>query len=218
MKLLQQFAASSKETIVLLSESQQDALTELLNIAFARTAASLSQLSGHRVTLDVPEIQVQPIDEVPRTVGSLIKEDIATVHQIFSGPVAGDALLVLNYNGAVKLMDLLAESPENAGQFDSAGREALTEVGNILLNACLGMFGNLLKVQVSFSMPLLHLESLDRLLRSITIGSEELRYAVVVSTAFHVKGSISGYLLIVLGVSSLDQLLRAVERWDADQT
>ncbi len=200
---------------MLLSAAQHDALTELLNIAFARTAASLSQLSGHRVTLDVPEIQVRPIDEVPQTVGNLIKEDIATVHQIFSGPVAGDALLVLNHRGAVELMDLLAESPEGVARLDPAGREGLTEVGNILLNACLGMFGNLLKVQVSFSMPLLHLESLDRLLRSITIGSEELRYAVIVSTAFHVKQSaISGYLLIVLGVSSLDELMRAIERWE----
>ena len=99
---------------------------------------------------------------------------------------------------------------------DTSAREALTEIGNILLNACLGMFGNLLKVQVTFSMPRLHLDNLDQLLRSITIGAEELRYAVVVSTAFHVKESaISGYLIIVLGVSSLDRLIESVELWES---
>ena len=200
---------------MLLTEKQEDALSELLNIAFARTAASLSQLSGHRVRLDVPEIQIQSIDKVPETVGSLIKEKIATVHQIFSKPVAGDALLVLNYAGAVNLMNLLAESPASSSRLDPPAQESLTEVGNILLNTCLGMFGNLLKVHVSFSLPLLHLESLDRLLRSITIGSEELRYAVIISTAFHVRErSISGYLLIVLGVSSLDRLITAIEKWE----
>jgi len=203
---------------MILSDKQRDALTELLNIAFARTASSLSELSGDRVNLDVPEIQMCPIDQLPNTISSLVREEIATVHQIFSGPVAGDALLLLNYSGAVSLTDLLSEASERTGTLDESAREAITEIGNILLNACLGVFGNLLKVQVSFSMPRLHLESLDQLLRSITIGSEELRYAVVVSTAFHVKKSaISGYLIIVLGVSSLDRLINAVEEWEDSQ-
>jgi chemotaxis protein CheC len=203
---------------MILSDKQRDALTELSNIAFARTASSLSELSGDRVNLDVPEIQMCPIDQLPNTISSLVREEIATVHQIFSGPVAGDALLLLNYSGAVSLTDLLSEASERTGTLDESAREAITEIGNILLNACLGVFGNLLKVQVSFSMPRLHLESLDQLLRSITIGSEELRYAVVVSTAFHVKKSaISGYLIIVLGVSSLDRLINAVEEWEDSQ-
>ena len=200
---------------MLLTDKQQDALTELINIAFARTAASLAQLSGHRVRLDVPDIQMYAIDELPAAVATLITEEIATVHQIFTGPVSGDALLLLNYQGAVTLTDLLTGSPLPSTWMDASAREALTEIGNILLNACLGMFGNLLKVQVTFSMPRLHMDNLDQLLRSITIGSEEFRYAVVVSTAFHVKESaISGYLIIVLGVSSLDRLIHAVESWE----
>ena len=37
-----------------LTQVQQDALIELLNIGFGRAAASLSQLTGHRVVLEVP--------------------------------------------------------------------------------------------------------------------------------------------------------------------
>jgi len=204
---------------MLLTEQQSDAMTELINIAFARTAASLSELSGYRVLLDPPTIEVRGIEELPGAVGMFIKEEVATVHQIFSGPVAGDALLILNYEGAVMLTDLLSKpGAGNAKRLDESGREALTEIGNILLNACLGMFGNMLKVHVSFSMPRLHLEALDDLLRSITVGPEELRYAIVVSTAFHIKeGAVSGYLVIVLGVSSLDRLLHAIEAWERSQ-
>ena len=39
-----------------LTAVQQDALVELLNIGFGRAAASLSQLTGHRVLLDVPQV------------------------------------------------------------------------------------------------------------------------------------------------------------------
>ena len=200
---------------MLFTDKQRDSLGELINIAFARTAASLSELSGHRVLLNAPEVDVFAMDELAAVLGRSIKQEVVTVHQIFSGPVSGDALLMFNYEGAVKLTDLLCEYRAPSRKLDTSAQEALTEVGNILLNACLGVFGNLLHVQVSFSMPRLHLESLDHLLRSITIGSEELRYAVVVSTAFSIKESaVSGYMAIVLGVSSLDRLLRAVEDWE----
>jgi len=203
---------------MVLTEKQSDAIAELINIAFARTASSLSEMSGYRVLLDPPTIDIQPIRDLPHVLGNLINEEVATVHQIFSGPVSGDALLVLNYEGAVQLTDLLCAQQSRSGQLDTSAREALTEVGNILLNACLGMFGNMLHVHVSFSVPRLHLESLENLLGSITIGSEELRYAVVVSTAFHIKDSaVSGYLVLVLGVSSLDRLIRAIEAWEQSQ-
>ena len=203
---------------MVLTEKQSDAIAELINIAFARTASSLSEMSGYRVLLDPPAIDIQPIRDLPHVLGTLINEEVATVHQIFSGPVSGDALLVLNYEGAVQLTDLLCAQQSHSGQLDISAREALTEVGNILLNACLGMFGNMLQVHVSFSVPRLHLESLENLLGSITIGSEELRYAVVVSTAFHIKDSaVSGYLVLVLGVSSLDRLIRAIEAWEQSQ-
>src|SRR5262245_54042417 len=203
---------------MLLTEKQSDALAELINIAFARTAASLSELSGHRVLLKAPGVEVVSIDELPAALTAFVKEEVVSVHQIFSGPVAGDALLILNYQGAVKLTDLLCEYHAPSQKLDASAREALTEIGNILLNACLGVFGNLLHVHVSFAMPRLHLESLDKLMRSITIGAEELRYAVVVSTAFQIRESaVSGYLAIVLGVSSLDRLLRAIETWEEEQ-
>jgi chemotaxis protein CheC len=203
---------------MLLTEKQKDALGEVINIAFARTAASLSQLSGHRVLLDAPGVEVLAIDEVPAALRNFIKQEVVSVHQIFSGQVSGDALLMLNYDGAVTLTDLLCEYQAHSQSLDASAREALAEVGNILLNACLGVFGNLLQVHVSFSMPRLHLESLEKMLRSITIGAEDLRYAVVVSTEFRIReSSVSGYLAIVLGVSSLDRLLRAIENWEENQ-
>ena len=42
-----------------ISEKQEDALKEVINIAFSRAGASLSELTGHRVNLDVPRISWQ---------------------------------------------------------------------------------------------------------------------------------------------------------------
>jgi len=196
-----------------LSNEQKDALTELINIAFSR-AAALSDLTGHRVGINVPEIAVHPIRELGSILERFVREEVASVHQIFSGPVAGDAMLMLNREGANILIDLLSDEGRNKGPLDETGQEVLTEIGNIILNACLGMFGNLLKVHVSFSVPVLHLESLSAMLDTLVIGQEELRYALVIYTTFNLKGSaVTGYMVIVLGVASLDRLIRAVEDW-----
>jgi chemotaxis protein CheC len=85
-------------------------------------------------------------------------------------------------------------------------------VGNILLNACLGVFGNLLQMHITFAVPRLHLQALNALLDSLVIGTDEQQYALVIYTSFRLRdSSVSGYLVIVLGVTSLDSLIQAIE-------
>jgi len=203
---------------VKLTERQSDALSELINIAFARTGAALSELTGHRVVLNPPEVAVYRTEELRGALAKFVPGDVASIHQVFAGPVAGDALLLLNYAGAVHLTDLLTEGRPPSAYLDESAREVLTEVGNILLNACLGMFGNLLNVHVTFSVPRLHLETLDELIDSTTSDKTEMHYALVIYTAFQIRdSSVKGFLVIVLSVDSLDRLIQEVDAWEAQQ-
>ncbi len=201
-----------------LTAVQQDALIELLNIGFGRAAASLSQLTGHRVLLDVPNVTVHPIDKVSGALQEVIKTEVASVHQIFSGPVAGDALLLLDQSGASILKELLTNEPALPLAIDASAREVITEVGNILLNACLGTFGNILNIQVSFSVPKLNLESVGAILESLRVVNQSVRYALVIHAGFKLRDTeVRGYLVIVLSVASLDRLIREVEIWERHQ-
>ena len=201
-----------------LTERQSDALSELINIAFARTGAALSELTGHRVMLNPPEVAVYRTEKLRPALAKLVPGEVASIHQVFSGPVVGDALWLLNYDGAVHLTDLLTDGHSQSPYLDESAREVLTEVGNILLNACLGMFGNLLNVHVTFSVPRLHLETLDELIASTTSDKTEMHYALVVYTAFQIRhSSVKGFLVIVLSVDSLDRLIQEVDVWEAQQ-
>ena len=202
---------------MVLTDRQNDALAELINIAFSRTGAALSELTGQRVLLSPPSVSVHRTTDLPIALARYIPGEVASIHQVFAGPVAGDALLLLNYDGAMELTNLLIDEPI-PDFLDESAREVLTEVGNILLNACLGMFGNLLRVHVSFSVPRLHLESLDDLVGSLLTGEDDRRYALVVSTAFEVRDSaVTGFLVMALSVASLDRLLHEVEEWEGRQ-
>jgi len=87
------------------------------------------------------------------------------------------------------------------------------EVGNILFNACLGTFGNMLSVHITFFVPRLHLCQLNDMLSTLVMGNEEIRYTLVVATKFNLKDSeIGGYPVIVLGVASLDRLIECIDK------
>jgi chemotaxis protein CheC len=199
---------------VTLTVDQTDAVTELVNIAFSRTAAALAELTGNRVELTVPEVSAHPIGGLLPALSKFVRGDVATVHQIFGGPVSGDAFLLLDIEGAARLVGLLTDAGAPTPQMGSSAKEVLAEVGNILLNACLGVFGDLLHVRFTFAVPRIHLETLHSMIDSLIIGKDELRHALLVGTRFRVRASeVTGCLVLVLGVTSLEQFVRAVEEW-----
>jgi Chemotaxis protein CheC, inhibitor of MCP methylation len=108
---------------------------------------------------------------------------------------------------------LTDESSDNS-RLDESAREVLTEVGNILLNACLGVFGNVLHVHVGFSVPRLRLDTIQDLIAWLNRSRGELRYALVIFTRFQIKDSqVNGYLVLVLNMDSFDRLVKELDEW-----
>lgn len=193
-------------------EFDHDALTELFNIGLHRAAAALSELTGQRIIVDLPRLWICPIDETHERLAGLLEGDLATVHQVFKGSVAGDAVLVLDYESAAHLASLLTSGGVAlGGRLDQSAREVLTEVGNVILSSCLSAFGDMLQVTVSFSVPRIHVESLEGLLRSLHVDQTEVQYMLLVATRFQLtEGEVGGYLMVAIGISSLSIIAQAL--------
>lgn len=194
-----------------------DALSELFNIGLHRAAASLSEITGQRILVDLPRLWVCPIAEMHGRLFELLGGDLATVHQIFRGSVTGDAVLVLQYEAAARLAALMTEgSVALGGRLDQSAREVLAEVGNVILSSCLSAFGDMLRVSVSFSVPRIHVESLEGLLRSFTVEQAELSFALLAATQFRLSdGDVGGYLIVAVGMTSLSLIGRALDAREA---
>ena len=196
-----------------LTELETDALNELFNIGLHRAAASLSDLTGKRVVVELPRLWVCSMGELKDRLLEVVDGDLATVHQFFGGAIAGDAVLLLEYDKAVQLADLMTGGDVAlGGRLDQSAREVIAEIGNVVLSSCLGAFGNVLHVAVSFSVPRIHIESLDGMMRSVVIEREQgIPYALVAATRFTLSGlEISGYLIVVIGVKSLELVSQAL--------
>jgi chemotaxis protein CheC len=189
-----------------------DALTELFNVGLHRAAASLSELTGQRILVELPRLWICPIHEVQPRLFELLEGELATVHQIFRGPVGGDAVLVLEHEKAALLARLMTGGEVAlGGRLDQSAREVLAEVGNVVLGACLSAFGDILSVEVAFSVPRIHIESLDGMLRSMQVDTTDLHYALVVATQFRLSElAVGGYMIVALGVTSLELITRTL--------
>lgn len=203
---------------MVLNTIQHDALVELLNIGFGRAGASLSKLTNQRVLLEVPHVAIHPISQLTHSLGKIVADKVATVHQVFSGPVAGDALLILDPVAAATLTELLTDVPPLSMDLDPSSREVFTEVGNIVLNACIGTFGNMLEVPVSFSVPDVDVTNVSIVIDRMLENGDAFRYALIVTAGFRLRDSaVTGYVVIVLTVQSLKRLLDALDSWEQRQ-
>lgn len=201
-----------------LTLDRKDALTELINIGYGRAAGALSELTGYRISLEVPQVAIHDIEQIGPMLDDMLGPSVASVNQAFSGAVSGNALLLLDEPSALVLSQMLSEGTVSP-VFDTNAREIITEVGNILLNACLGVFGNLLRIQVNFAVPRLQVENAEQLLQGVMENSDEtLRYGLMIHTRFNVKAAdVTGYLVIVLGITSLDRLMQELDEWEQRQ-
>jgi chemotaxis protein CheC len=195
-----------------LGENERDALGELINIGFGRAASALSMLVSQRVLLDAPVVELHPVEKLDLALSYLQNQEIINVHQVFRGKLSGDAMLLMDTDSAAILVDMLNGNPGKPHMLSAEDREALVETGNILLNAFIGSFGNYLKVHLTFTVPHLRVELLSDLLRTLAAEPSGVGYGLVVRIHFRLtQGDVSGYVIIVMGIHSVETLLETVK-------
>ena len=195
-----------------LDDFETDALTELFNVGLHRAAASLSQITGQRIVVDPPKLWIVRAEEAESHLRKLLVGELAAVHQVFGGAVAGDAALLIEQDKAAALARLVTHGGAGgSGRLDQSAREVLAEMGNVVLGACLSGFGDMLDVPVSFYVPTIRIDSLRTVLQSLLSDSEDAQFAVIVATQFRVSGlEVNGYMIVAVGAKSLHRINKAL--------
>lgn len=195
-----------------LSARQREGLVQLITSGHARAATALADFTGLRISVEEPSVGVLPLAEAGAQLQGPIGPTVATVRQRFSGPLTGEAMFRVDEQSAVTLIGLLGDKNDTGGAQDA--QEVLIEIGSIIVNACVGAFGNVLQVQVAFAVPELQIQPLATSLAPIPEGISQPVQALVAQTRLRLEESnIGGYMTIVLGFSSLARLLAALDRW-----
>jgi len=198
-----------------LSSDQLDTVTEIMNIGVGRAAASLSELVGSKILLQVPSVEVLRLESLLETELFLQEDTLASVRQDFRGGFDGQAILILPRQSAVRLASLLAKQSflENA-DIDDDCQGILIEVGNILLNAVLGTIASMVSETFSYEVPVFAQRSFHDVIRGFADAfpnrSKDVR-VLLVEASFDVSGQcISGQILVLSKIGAVKQLLTAL--------
>lgn len=198
--------------MIILNELQQDTLTEIINIGMGSAAAALSTMVKDEVSISVPDISFSSVDEIQDNLGELDTNELTSVRQGFDGELVGDAILLFPGDKGLEIVRLLLSNTLaiNDNDFSDFEQEALSEIGNIILNAGISAIANTLNFTVNSSLPIYKHGQLDKLITS----PEPAQSVLILRVELGLENKqIKGYVIYLMDIQALDQLVEHIDRY-----
>jgi chemotaxis protein CheC len=194
-----------------LSELHLDALTEVFNVGAGRAAASLSEIVGDEVKLSVPSIEVKKSSDAD--VIALNSARFGAVSQQFSGPFDAQAVLLFTEDHALEIVRDMMGSQMSIEELAEFEQEAMCELGNIILNACLSAMADMLSISLNSSLPTYRVATTEEIFKGICNSTEQAYILVLHIDLTIEKRHSEGHLIFLLSSMSLRNLIVQIDRF-----
>ncbi|HYD59255.1 MAG TPA: chemotaxis protein CheX [Noviherbaspirillum sp.] len=193
-----------------LSELQHDALVEIFNLGVGRAAAAMSRIVGEEVSMSVPMITFQSRAEVAKALGSAEGRRISAVAQHFEGAFHTEAFLMFPEEKSLEIVRLMVGQSLSLEELSEMEQEAMSEIGNIILNSCMGAFANAAGKELRGSLPTYHAGTGDDILG--LSGKEWDGVVLTLKIDFNIeRHHIYGYVAFLLDMPALQDLQRYID-------
>jgi chemotaxis protein CheC len=197
-----------------LKELQLDALKEVANIGAGHAATALSQLTGRKIMISVPQINISRLEDVPESLGG--PEDVvAAVLMHVLGDLTGRTLLLFPEANASLLCDLLLRrAPGSTRSFGELEQSCLKEAGNILAGAYLNALSDFMGMMLLPSVPSLVVDLSAAVLTTTYLNfGQDRDFVFCVETDFHFTEAgrvLQGHFLLLPDLASLRAIFDAI--------
>jgi chemotaxis protein CheC len=193
---------------ITLSELELDLLTEMFNLGVGKAAASLSTMVKQEIALSVPQIEFLSVAELAERLGS--DATICSVSQILSGPFSAQSMLLFPEDNSLEIVRQLLGNELPDETIAELQQEAFSEIGNIVLNACIGSFADALDAEFKMELPIFEISKPIDLLN---VAENKNNTALFIRIDLTLSTSeISGYMAFLMGTLSLEQLKDVLAR------
>lgn len=197
-----------------LSELHLDALAEVFSIGASRAALSLSEIVGDEVRISVPSVQVVNSKDINSATLSLSDGRFGAVTQHFSGPFNAEAVLLFTEDQALKIVSDMMGSQMSLEELAEFEHEAMCELGNIILNACLSAMADVFSLTLESSLPNYTVASADEIVYRLKKKNSDQSYVMVLHIALTIeKRHTTGNLVFLLSSASLTELVTHVDQF-----
>jgi chemotaxis protein CheC len=196
-----------------LSPERMDALKEVANIGAGHAATALSMMTGARIMIDVPTVNVAPLDELIPGIADA-NSQIVSVMMDMHGSLKGHTLLALPLVTGRRLADLMLRRERRpGGVLDALEESALKEAGNILGGAYMTALSEFLSMTLLPSPPRLTVGTTHEVMDEHRKQAANAAAACCVETEFsfeEIGERFRGFFLLLPDAASFDAIFRAV--------
>ncbi len=187
-------------------EDKLDAYRELVNVAMGRAGENLAKLMGEFIDLPIPNVNMLESSELLMAVAEINhNERVSAVSKGFvSAGIKGEALVIFSDTNTANIVELLQY--EKSLDVHRQELEALMDVSNILIGACLNALSEQLDLHFSHSHPILlgRHQGLDVLLKD---NIRHLDKIMTVEIGYAIKSrDISFDLLLLFPDNAMEQI------------
>ena len=192
---------------IFLSPLEEDMLKELFNLGVGKAARSLSRMVKQEVVLSVPKVTFQTAEKLVEIFGA--DKEIVSIAQDIDGPFEARSLLLFHEENSLNVVKQMLGSQIPDEMLAELQEEALTEIGNVVLNACIGAISKAMDATFSVNIPSFqqadpaHIISGNNLLKDSTILLLEIDLTLK-------ESDVTGYLAFIFGPGAFGILHEAV--------
>jgi len=192
--------------MIRLSELELDALVELFNIGVGQAASAMSEIVNETVTMSVPSISFLSRSAAAKLLASKSTGSgrICGISQRYSGAFQTDAILMFPEEKSQQIVRLMVGESMPLEELSQMEQEAMSEIGNILLNSCVGALANIFERELNGSLPDYHVGYSEELLS--TSGQPEAIVLMLHIEFVVERQQIAGDVAFIMDVSALEDL------------
>lgn len=197
------------------SPQRLDALKEVASIGAGHAATALSLMTGARIMIDVPMVNVGNLSELVPGI-ALPDAAMVSVTMDMHGSMNGQTLLALPVVTGRRLADLMLRRERRQGthSFDMLEESALKEAGNILGGAYMTALSDFLGMQLMPSPPRFRTGTTRQILDACDAASAPDVAVCCVETEFsfeEIGERFRGFFLLLPDGESFSAIFRAVK-------
>lgn len=190
-----------------LSALENDALIEIFNIGVGQAATAMSAIVNEAVRMSVPSITFINRADAAQLLSNkgFEPERICGVSQHYEGAFETEAILMFPEDKSLEIVRLMVGESVPLAELTDMEQEAMCEIGNIILNSCVGTLANIFQHELRGSLPAYHVGTSDEILTAS--GSEPDAVVLMLHIDFVLeKHQIQGYVAFVLDLSAMHDL------------
>ena len=195
-----------------LTELQLDALVEIFNMGVGNAASAMSGIVNEEVTMSVPTITFQSRTDAATTLGNKESRNICGISQQYQGAFTTNAILMFPEEKSLEIVRLMVGDSVSMEELTEMEQEAMSEIGNIILNACVGTLANIFKHELQGSLPSYHVGSCSDILEVSDNSSQDIVMMLHIDFALE-KHEIHGYVAFLLDMSAMMDLRQQIDHY-----